>query len=106
MHALCGGLERGQGRSNEPCTELNTTTLPGPGPHLRVACPHSLIQVVKEDAAQTAHLPAVLDVEVLVAPLLELGVVAWVMAVAHLRSTAANICSWVRQLQCQVPRQQ
>ena len=44
-----------------------------------------VIEVVEEDAAQPAGLPSVCDAEVLVAPLLELGVELGVVAVARLR---------------------
>jgi hypothetical protein len=44
----------------------------------------AVVQVVKKDAAQAARLAAVLDQEVLVAPLLELGVEGGVVAVTHL----------------------
>lgn len=45
---------------------------------------YSPSQRTEEDAAEPARLPAVLDDEVLVGPLLELGVVGVVVLVAHL----------------------
>ena len=44
-----------------------------------------VIEVVKEDSTQTSGLPPVLNAEILITPLLELGVVFRVVPVAHLQ---------------------
>mmetsp|Transcript_57784 Transcript_57784/g.132724 ORF Transcript_57784/g.132724 Transcript_57784/m.132724 type:complete len:209 (+) Transcript_57784:433-1059(+) len=44
----------------------------------------AVVQVVEEDATKATRLATVLDVEILVGPLLELGVVAWIVLVARL----------------------
>jgi hypothetical protein len=49
------------------------------------------VEVVKEDAPQSAGLAAVLNAEVLISPLLELGVVLRVMLVAHLLVRAVEV---------------
>ena len=70
-----------------------------------------VVQVIEEDATQATALAAVLDQEVLVAPLLELGVVVGVVAVANLQQSATHMSarcvrlatsSW---LQDQIPLQ-
>lgn len=69
------------------CTSEWPCQVPRPCPPrcLPLRLRHSLvIQVVKEDATHTTHLAAVGDGEVLIAPLLELGIILGVVAVAYL----------------------